>query len=144
LPTAPDASGWRLVGGGDCVRTFVDVACYRICSRVTDDLPHASRSQATGSRVDVAAWMSCSSGIGTAAMARKQRGDRRLPTLKEIRELWPATVDVPRAGLAFGFSRSHSYSLVSCGKFPAKVIQVGCRYRVVTESIIDVLSSRAA
>jgi predicted DNA-binding transcriptional regulator AlpA len=75
---------------------------------------------------------------------KRQMVDRRLPTLKEIRELWPATVDVPAAGVVFGLSRSHSYELVSRGKFPAKVIKVGSRYRVVTASIIDALSSEAA
>jgi predicted DNA-binding transcriptional regulator AlpA len=76
--------------------------------------------------------------------SNRQTVDRRLPTLKEIRELWPATVDVPAAGVVFGLSRSHSYELVSRGEFPAKVIKVGSRYRVVTASIIDALSSEAA
>lgn len=77
-------------------------------------------------------------------VSKPQNVDRRLPTLKEIRELWPATVDVPTAGIAFGLSRSHSYELVTRGEFPVKVIKVGSRYRVVTESIVEVLSSEAA
>jgi predicted DNA-binding transcriptional regulator AlpA len=63
------------------------------------------------------------------------------PTLTEIKEQWPATVDVPTAGKAFGISRSHAYELVKRGEFPAKVIQVGSRYRVITESIIHALSN---
>jgi predicted DNA-binding transcriptional regulator AlpA len=66
------------------------------------------------------------------------------PTLAEIRDQWPATVDVPTAGKAFGISRSHAYELVKRGQFPAKVIQVGSRYRVITESIIQVLSNHSA
>lgn len=53
---------------------------------------------------------------------------------------WPATVSVPQAGLAFGLSRSHAYDLASRGEFPARVIKVGGRYRVVTASIIKALS----
>lgn len=62
------------------------------------------------------------------------------PTLAQIREQWPATVDVPNAGAAFGLSRSYSYDLVSRGEFPATVMKLGSRYRVLTESIIRVLS----
>jgi predicted DNA-binding transcriptional regulator AlpA len=65
---------------------------------------------------------------------------RAAPTLDEITTSWPATVDVPQAGRAFGISKSHSYDLVSCGEFPARVIKVGGRYRVVTASIIKALS----
>jgi hypothetical protein len=70
--------------------------------------------------------------------------DMRPPTLAEIRERWPATVDVPAAGAAFGLSRSYSYELASCGEFPAKVIKVGSRYRVITASIIHALSDGPA
>lgn len=63
----------------------------------------------------------------------------KAPTLAEIRE-WPATVDVPTGGLPFGLSRSHSYELVKTGQFPARVIRVGSRYRVVTASIIRALA----
>ena len=62
------------------------------------------------------------------------------PTLTEIRHHWPATIDVPTAGAAFGLSRSHAYELIKRGQFPAKVIQVGSRYRVLTESVINALS----
>lgn len=62
------------------------------------------------------------------------------PTLEEIRTSWPATVDVPTAGRAFGISRSHAYDLVNCHEFPARVIKVGGRYRVVTATIVRALS----
>lgn len=70
--------------------------------------------------------------------------DQRVPTLAEIAELWPPTVDVPLAGKVFGLSRTHSYELVAKGEFPAEVIKVGSRYRVVTASVIHVLSVKAA
>lgn len=66
------------------------------------------------------------------------------PTLTEIRTHWPATVDVPCAGAAFGLSRSHSYELVAKGSFPAEVIKIGTRYRVLTQSIIETLSGGSA
>ena len=65
------------------------------------------------------------------------------PTLPELRQ-WPASVDVPTAATAFGISRSHAYQLVARGEFPAKVIRVGSRYRVITASIIRALSDGAA
>jgi hypothetical protein len=63
------------------------------------------------------------------------------PTLAEIQQSWPATVDLATAGAAFGLSRSYSYELASRGTFPAKVIKVGSRHRVITASIISVLST---
>lgn len=66
-----------------------------------------------------------------------QHGDR--PTLEQIRR-WPATVDIPTAGWAFGVSRSHAYELVARGEFPARVIRLGGRRCVVTASIVRKLS----
>jgi hypothetical protein len=72
-------------------------------------------------------------------MALTNEGRREgSPTLGEI-ELWPASVDVATAAAAFGISRSYGYELAR-GAFPAKVIQAGGRYRVVTASIIRALS----
>lgn len=62
------------------------------------------------------------------------------PTLREIQETWPATVPIPLAAAAFGLSRSHAYELVNRGEFPARVIRVGQRYRVVTASVLQVLT----
>ena len=60
------------------------------------------------------------------------------PTLAEIR-MWPATVDIAAAARALGVSRSHAYALVDRGEFPARVLSVGRRLRVVTASLIAVL-----
>jgi predicted DNA-binding transcriptional regulator AlpA len=63
------------------------------------------------------------------------------PTLTEIRR-WPATVSVRMAAAAFGISTSHAYELITRGEFPARVIRLGSRRRVVvTESIVRVLSA---
>jgi predicted DNA-binding transcriptional regulator AlpA len=65
------------------------------------------------------------------------------PTLDEIRN-WPATVDPATAARAVGVSRSHAYALVGRGEFPAKVIQVGGKKRVVTASILALLEAESA
>jgi predicted DNA-binding transcriptional regulator AlpA len=65
------------------------------------------------------------------------------PTIDEIRT-WPATVDPPTGGSPFGISRSYSYELIKRGEFPAKVIKVGGKYRVVTASILAVLGAQDA
>lgn len=75
-------------------------------------------------------------------MGEAMRETTTSPTLHEIRE-WPASVDVTAAAAAFGISRSHAYELVARGEFPAKVIRVGSRYRVITASIIRALSDEA-
>jgi predicted DNA-binding transcriptional regulator AlpA len=62
------------------------------------------------------------------------------PTLADIR-CWPATVSVPMAAAAFGISTSHAYDLITRGEFPARVVRLGSRRRVVvTESIVHALS----
>jgi predicted DNA-binding transcriptional regulator AlpA len=75
-------------------------------------------------------------------MGEVMRETTTSPTLHEIRK-WPASVDVTAAAAAFGISRSHAYELVTRGEFPAKVIRVGSRYRVITASIIRALSDEA-
>ncbi|MFR9803150.1 DNA-binding protein [Pseudonocardia sp. RS010] len=62
------------------------------------------------------------------------------PTLDEIRS-WPATVDIPQGSRPFGISRSFGYELAARGEFPARVIKVGGRLRVVTASIIAALET---
>lgn len=61
------------------------------------------------------------------------------PSLDEIRA-WPASVDIAQACLPFGISRSQGYRLAAEGAFPAKVLKVGGRYRVITASIVRALS----
>lgn len=60
------------------------------------------------------------------------------PTLAEIRG-WPATVDPATGGAAFGISRSYAYELIRRGEFPAKVLRVGGKSRIVTASILAAL-----
>lgn len=62
------------------------------------------------------------------------------PTLDEVRA-WPATVDVTQAARPFGISRAFAYELVARGEFPARVITVGGRRRVVTASIVAALET---
>ncbi|MFC5996258.1 DNA-binding protein [Pseudonocardia hispaniensis] len=63
-----------------------------------------------------------------------------VPTLDEIKK-WPATVDIPQACRPFGISRSHGYELAGRDAFPARVLKVGGRYRVITASIIAALET---
>lgn len=65
------------------------------------------------------------------------------PTIDEIRG-WPATVDPATGGAAFGISRSYAYELVRRGEFPAKVLKVGGKSRVVTASILAALDAERA
>jgi hypothetical protein len=64
----------------------------------------------------------------------------KAPTLAQIRK-WPAAVDVPPAAAALGISRSHAYELIKIGKFPATVVSVRRRHKVLTASLIRVLES---
>jgi hypothetical protein len=57
-----------------------------------------------------------------------------VPTPEEIRA-WPATVDVPTAGRAFGVGRDESYRLAREGLFPVPVLRLG-RYLRVTRSAV--------
>lgn len=66
-----------------------------------------------------------------------------MTTLAEIERTWAPTVDIPRACVPFGISRSHGYELAARGEFPAKVLRVGGRYRVITSSIVEVLRAGA-
>lgn len=61
------------------------------------------------------------------------------PTLDEVRR-WPATVSLPLACRALGISRSHGYELNALGQFPARCLKVGGAVRVLTISLVKVLS----
>jgi hypothetical protein len=65
----------------------------------------------------------------------RKRADFQVPTLDEIKQ-WPATVDVPKGGTAFGISRAYSYELVKRNEFPAKLIEAGGVKRVITADIL--------
>lgn len=61
------------------------------------------------------------------------------PTLDEVRT-WPAMVGIPAAARVFLLSETHGYNLARRGEFPARVLKIGGRYRVVTASIIAALA----
>lgn len=65
------------------------------------------------------------------------------PTLAQIRE-WPATVDVPIAASALGISRSSAYEAIKTGVFPAKVLTVQGRRKVITSSLVRLLEDDGA
>jgi hypothetical protein len=77
--------------------------------------------------------------ISTVAAEQADLAQPIAPTLDEIRH-WPATVDIPKANTALGLSRAHGYALAQRGEYPARVLKVGGRYRVVTASIVHLLS----
>ncbi|MFF9153826.1 DNA-binding protein [Streptomyces sp. NPDC014846] len=62
------------------------------------------------------------------------------PTLAEVKK-WPATVEVPRAALALGCSRSQLYELIKRGEAPVTVLSFGTRHRVVTASLVRLLEA---
>jgi len=62
--------------------------------------------------------------------------------LDEVRT-WPATVDVAAAAVALGVSRAHAYECIKLGTFPARILRVGGRVRVITASIIATLEGVA-
>lgn len=64
-------------------------------------------------------------------------------TVSQLRDGQP-TLGVPEACKLLGISRSHGYEAVKRGVFPAKVLQVGRAYRVVTASLLRVLEGGAA
>ena len=61
------------------------------------------------------------------------------PTLAEVRT-WPATVSISQACRALGISRSFGYELSALNQFPARCLRVGGSVRVLTVSLIRVLS----
>jgi len=63
---------------------------------------------------------------------------RRGLTLAQVRKL-PAAVDVSTAARAYGVSRASAYQAIADGTFPAQVIRVNRRLRVLTASIIATL-----
>ena len=65
--------------------------------------------------------------------------DSAAPTVDEVRS-WPATVSIADACRALGYSTSWGYELTECGEFPAKVLTVRGRRRVITASLLKVLT----
>jgi predicted DNA-binding transcriptional regulator AlpA len=73
----------------------------------------------------------------------KTKPNRAGVTLAEVRR-WPAVVDVADAGRALGIGRASAYEAISRDAFPAKVIRVNRRLRVLTASLVEVLEGRSA
>lgn len=65
-----------------------------------------------------------------------------VPTPEEIRA-WPATVDVPTAGRAFGVGRDESYRLAREGTFPVTVLRLGRYLRVTRAAVLAALGMNA-
>lgn len=67
-----------------------------------------------------------------------------LPTLAELAagEHGP-TLDVSTSSRLVGISPSHGYNLIARGEFPCRVIRAGGRYRVVTASLVALLTEPA-
>jgi hypothetical protein len=65
------------------------------------------------------------------------------PTLDDVRA-WPAAVDLPQACRALGISRAWGYELAASGEFPCRVLTVRGRRKVITASLIQVLSQTGA
>ncbi|WP_327302932.1 helix-turn-helix domain-containing protein [Streptomyces sp. NBC_01298] len=62
------------------------------------------------------------------------------PTLAEVRG-WSATVSVPQAALALGCSKSQLYELIKRGESPVRILPLGRRYVVITNSLVHLLES---
>jgi predicted DNA-binding transcriptional regulator AlpA len=62
----------------------------------------------------------------------------KAPTLAQVRK-WPPTVSVTRAAAPLGVSRASAYTAIAEGTFPAQVITVSKRMKVLTSSLIRVL-----
>lgn len=70
----------------------------------------------------------------------EHRTEQAGPMLEEIRTSWPPLVNLTTAATAFRISTGTAYELDNRGEFPAEVIRVGSRRRVLTASIVRVLS----
>ena len=65
--------------------------------------------------------------------------DGQRPTLAQIRR-WPASVNVEDAARALGISRASLYTAIAEDRSPVEVIIVGRRKKVLTHSLIAVLT----
>ena len=64
---------------------------------------------------------------------------RKAPTLDEVRS-WGATVSITQASQALGYSVAWGYELAAAGEFPCRVLVVRGRKRVITASLLELLS----
>jgi hypothetical protein len=116
------------------VPTFGGLACRSVtrhaarCSNEATD----GAEQRCPQRQRVILGLKTYEGAPEATMAK------RVPTPDEIRA-WPATVDVPTAGRAFGIGRDEAYRLVREGHFPVHVLRLGRYLRVTRAAVLDAL-----
>ncbi|MFJ7242838.1 helix-turn-helix domain-containing protein [Streptomyces olivaceus] len=68
----------------------------------------------------------------------------RTTTLAEIAASWAPTASVADAAAASGYSKAHLYRAISRGECPFRTIQVGGKIRIITASLVRVLSGEAA
>jgi hypothetical protein len=47
----------------------------------------------------------------------------------------PPTIDIDTARRPLGLGRTKAYEMRAAGTFPVKVLQLGCRYRVITADL---------
>ena len=59
-------------------------------------------------------------------------------TPEQILQL-PAAVDIPTAGLAFGYGKTKAYQMARRGQFPCDVLPMGSGFRVTRAAICEVL-----
>lgn len=74
--------------------------------------------------------------------------DRRIkqptgPTLDEIKS-WPTTVSLTQAAPALGISRAAAYAAAQRGELPIETITISSTRRVITASLIRLLSGEQA
>lgn len=63
-------------------------------------------------------------------------------TAEQVAQL-PVVVDLITAGSVLGLGRSASYEQARAGTFPVAVLRLGCRYRVITEDLRQLLGLSA-
>ena len=59
-------------------------------------------------------------------------------TTEELLAL-PPTVDLVTAARALGISRNVAYGLAGRNEFPVPVLRLGCRYRIPTSGLLQLL-----
>lgn len=64
------------------------------------------------------------------------------PSLDEVKS-WGATCDVRDAARAIGISKSTAYEWIRMGEFPAAVISVRSKRRIITADLVRLLSQTA-
>ncbi|AYC41984.1 helix-turn-helix domain-containing protein [Streptomyces griseorubiginosus] len=61
-------------------------------------------------------------------------------TLAEIAATWPPTASVAEVAAVSGFSKSALYAAIARGECPFQTLQVGGKTRIITASLLRVMS----